>query len=48
VACVESALALAMTYDAHLTGIGVRPVVQIPGYASTNITDGVIQEVEAR
>ena len=48
VARVESALALAMTHDAHLTGIGVRPVVQIPGYASTNIPDGVIQEVEAR
>ena len=48
VARVESALALAMSHDAHLTGIGVRPVVRIPGYASTNIPDGVIQEVEAR
>ena len=48
VARVESALALAMTHDAHLTVIGVRPVVQIPGYASTNIPDGAIQEVEAR
>ena len=45
---VSTALDLAMEHDAHLTGLAVRPAVQIPTYAAANIPDSVFQEVEAR
>lgn len=45
---VRTALDLAMEHDAHLTGLAVRPVVQIPRYAAANIPDSVFTEVEAR
>ncbi len=45
---VESALALAIEHDAHLTGLTVRSIVNIPGYAASTIPESVFQEVEAR
>ncbi len=45
---VEAAFALAMDHDAHLTGIGVRSAVQIPGFAAARIPPQVIEDVEAR
>lgn len=45
---VETALSLAMAHDAHLTGLSVRPNVQIPAYAASNIPESVFREVEAR
>ena len=45
---VDTALDLAMAHDAHLTGIAVRPDVQIPTYAASNIPESVFREVEER
>jgi len=45
---VASALELAMEHDAHLTGLAVRPVVNIPGYAASTIPESVFRDVEAQ
>ncbi len=45
---VEAAFSLAADHDAHLTGLGVRSVTQIPGYAASRIPPQVFREVEAR
>ncbi len=45
---VESALALAIEHDAHLTGLTVRPIVKIPGYAAATVPESVFQEIKAR
>ncbi len=45
---VESALALAIEHDAHLTGLTVRSIVNIPGYAASTIPESVFQEIKAR
>lgn len=44
----EAAFALAMEHDAHLTGLGVRPVAQIPGFAVSRIPEAVLRDVEGR
>lgn len=45
---VEAALALAAQHDAHLTGLGVRPVPYIPPYATARIPAEVLRDAEAR
>jgi nucleotide-binding universal stress UspA family protein len=45
---VDAAIGLAMEHDAHLTGLGVQPISQIPGYAMSRIPPQVLRDVEAR
>jgi len=45
---VDAAIALAMAHDAHVRGLGVRAMSEIPPYAVPGIPATVIAEMEAR
>ncbi len=45
---VDAALDLAMRHDAHLTGIGVEPTIDLPTYAAPEIPEIILQEIRAQ
>jgi nucleotide-binding universal stress UspA family protein len=45
---IEAALVLAAEHDAHLTGLGVRPVPYVPPYVTARIPTEVLRDAEAR
>ena len=45
---VDAALTLADQHDAHLTGLGIRPPIDMPTYAMARLPDSVMEILEER
>lgn len=45
---VDAALEMAAEHDAHVTGLGVRPASNMPGYVTGRISADVLSQVQAR
>jgi nucleotide-binding universal stress UspA family protein len=45
---VDAALDMAVRHDAHLTGIGVEPTLDLPTYAAPEIPENVLREIRAQ
>tara|TARA_R110001606_G_scaffold113634_1_gene240821 strand:+ start:283 stop:1110 length:828 start_codon:yes stop_codon:yes gene_type:complete len=45
---VNAALELAMRHDAHLTGLGVEPTIDLPTYAAPEIPENILADIRAQ
>ena len=47
-AVVAAAAALASRHNAHIVGLGIRPPLDMPRYASARLPESVVEIMEAR